>query len=121
MSHTGVTGGGGSCSSIPSNASVGARIPARVTAAAAGNIPSVDLDGGSRRACQAAAAAAAAVANMVRQQLKGGRQARGKRKGEDTVGDLSSEVATQSDPLASNNLVHPTHYAPTSRSFHTCL
>ena len=80
MSHTGVTGGGGSCSSIPSNASVGARMPAPVTVAAAGKIANVDLDRSSRRACQAAAAAAVAVANIVRQQLKeGGRQARGNR------------------------------------------
>jgi hypothetical protein len=94
MSHTGVRGGGGSWSSIPSNASVGARIPAPAIVAAAVETTNGDLDGSSWRAwawawaCQAVAAAAAA--NMVRQQLKGGRQWRGaRRKGEDTVGDLS--------------------------------
>ena len=51
MSHTGVTGGGGSCSSIPSNASFGARIPALVPvpviAAADVDTTSGDLDGSS--------------------------------------------------------------------------
>ena len=54
-------------------------MPAPVIVTAPGKFANVDLVRSSRRACQAAAAVAVAAANIVRQELKGGWRARGKR------------------------------------------